>query len=91
MDFVPKQDWQKFEAIVADHERQHPKNFTLEEKFERYAALFNLIHSAKLKRSFDHPSEQQRWKEKLQQRQKMVAAFHAIDERKLGKNDSTNA
>ena len=91
MDFAPKQDWQKFEALVADYERQYPAEFTLEEKFEKYAALFNLLHSAKPKRSFEHPLEQQRWEEKLKLRQKMVAAFHAIDERKRGQNDSTNA
>ena len=48
---------------------------TPQEKFERYANLFNLVHSAKARRTCDHPAEQQRWKDKLNNRMRWVKAF----------------
>ena len=91
MDFAPQHDWQYYDSIVAKFENARDQAQTPEEKFERYASLYNLIHSAKPKRAPDHPLEIARWQEKLQLRRKMARIFRKLDEWKLGNDDSTNA
>jgi len=75
MAFAPQHDWETYDSIVSKHELKRQLAMTPQEKFERYANLFNLVHSAKARRTCDHPAEQQRWKDKLNNRMRWVKAF----------------
>ena len=78
--FAPKQNWQKYDALVAAHGLNRADVLSPTEKFKNYAALFNLIHSARPNRSFDDPLEIQRWEEKIQLRNRWVRAARKLDE-----------
>ena len=75
MAFAPQHDWETYDSIVSKHELKRQLAMTPQEKFERYANLFNMLHAAKPNRSWDHPAEVQRWKEKLEIRMRYLNAF----------------
>lgn len=79
INFAPQQNWQKYNALIASHELERAVHLTPEEKFEHYAALFDLIHSTKPQRSCDHLLEIQRWSEKVKIRKQWIKAVKELE------------
>jgi len=80
MDFAPQHDWEAYEDAVSDHELKRLRAQTPEEKLKRYANLFDMLHALRPHRTWDHPAEMQRWKEKLEVRMRYVNAFIRSEE-----------
>lgn len=80
MSFTPKQNWDSFRLIVEPLQLDIERKQSPQEKFQRYAALFNQVWSMRPTRSMDHAAEIARNEEKISLRKKLLKAYSLVGE-----------
>jgi hypothetical protein len=80
MSFAPKQNWDSYRLIVEPMQLDVDKKQSPDEKFRRYAALFNQVWSMRPARPMGHAAEISRNEEKIVLRKKLRKAFVLVGE-----------
>ena len=84
MSFAPQQDWEAYRSLVDKQTPSAVARRSVEEKFQVYCDLYNVIWVARSQQNsgphVDHP----RREEKLRLRMMLVATFQALDDHNRG-------
>ncbi|MFK7765899.1 MAG: hypothetical protein AB8B55_01565 [Mariniblastus sp.] len=80
MSFAPKQNWDSYRLIVEPLQLDVDKKLSPDEKFQRYAALFNQVWAMRPARLVGHAAEISRNEEKMSLRKKLRKAYVLVVE-----------
>jgi hypothetical protein len=78
---APQHDWSFYDAKTRASHAEWNRRMSITERFDLYVSLFNTIWNARQNLARDSKRlDDQRWQEKLAMRDRMVDAFHKLDE-----------
>jgi hypothetical protein len=90
MSFAPQHDWNYYDNVVESHETNRVSNLSPFERFQIYEDYFETLYKSKQGLVDREAMERLRWQEKQALRDKLVAAYQALDKVSRGKNASTD-
>jgi hypothetical protein len=80
MTFAPRQDWSTYIALTSRDDAALARAGTVEQRMAIYEDLVEIVQSARQRPGNWDSLDRWRWKQKLANRQKLVAAFAKLDQ-----------
>jgi len=75
---APRQNWNVYRDLTAQHDRQLARNLSVAERFARYEDLYRLVCGQPRPADEQDRLEKRRWQQKLALRQKQNRAFGSL-------------
>jgi len=88
---APQQNWKLYEAMTAESDAARQRSLTVQQKYELYCDMFNLMWAARSGPGNWERLDQWRWEEKLKLRRRMVEAFAKLDQLRNERAAANNA
>jgi len=75
---APRQNWNVYKTLTADHDRRLARRLSVAERYARYSDLFRLVCGQPRPADEQDRLEKRRWQQKLALRQKQNRAFGSL-------------